>query len=118
MAIENVMNFIKDTHEKPELKRILDKPKSDFDSKDAKLEYVAKEAKKHGYNFTAKDLKAVLEVPESELSDDNLSNVAGGGVIQDAWNGFKKSWDDLDLKGSFAKDGFKGAWKTFKDWIW
>ncbi len=118
MAIENVMNFIKDTHEKPELKRILDKPKSDFDSKDAKLEYVAKEAKKHGYNFTASDLKAVLEVPESELSEDSLSNVAGGGIIKDAWKSAKKSWKTLDLKGSYGKGGFEGAWKTFKKWIW
>lgn len=118
MAIENVMNFIKDTHQKPELKKILDKPKSDFDSKEAKLEYVAKEAKKHGYNFTASDLKAVLEVPESELSDDNLSNVAGGGIIKDAWKKAKDSWKDVKLMDSYNSGGFKGAWETFKNWIW
>ena len=118
MAIENVINFIKDTHQKPELKKILDKPKSDFDSKEAKVEYVAKEAKKHGYNFTVSELKSVLEAPENEFSDDDLSNVAGGGIITDTWKKAKDSWNRLNLKGSYETGGFEGAWKTFKDWIW
>ncbi len=82
MSKENVKKFIQDTHEKPELKKILEKPKTDFDSKEAKMEYVAKEAKKYGYNFTASDMKAVLEDHDSGLSDDDLSNVAGGGVVR------------------------------------
>ena len=78
MSKESVKKFVMDAQEKSELKSIFEKTKSGFDSKEAKREYIAKEAKKYGYTFTADELKTFLVEQSNSLSDDDLGNVAGG----------------------------------------
>lgn len=81
MSKESVKKFITDAQEKTELKDIFEKTKSGFDSKEAKRDYIAKEAKKYGYSFTADELKALLAEQSNSLSDDDLGNVAGGSWV-------------------------------------
>ena len=78
MSKESVKKFVVDAQEKSELKSIFEKTRSGFDSKEAKREYIAKEAKKYGYTFTADELKTFLVEQSHSLSDDDLGNVAGG----------------------------------------
>ena len=78
MSKESVKKFVMDAQEKSELKSIFEKTKSGFDSKEAKREYIAKEARKYGYTFTADELKTFLVEQSHSLSDDDLGNVAGG----------------------------------------
>ena len=78
MSKESVKKFVMDAQEKSELKSIFEKTKSGFDSKEAKREYIAKEARKYGYTFTADELKTFLVEQSNSLSDDDLGNVAGG----------------------------------------
>ena len=81
MSKESVKKFITDAQEKTELKDIFEKTKSGFDSKEARREYIAKEAKKYGYSFTADELKTFLTEQANSLSDDDLGNVAGGSWV-------------------------------------
>jgi predicted ribosomally synthesized peptide with nif11-like leader len=83
MAVENAIEFLKDLEKKPEIKKIIDKAKADFNSKEERREYIAKEAKKHGYNFTANDLETIKKIHNGALSDDDLENVAGGNFVND-----------------------------------
>ena len=84
MAVESAVEFLKDSEKKPEIKKIMDKAKADFNSKEERREYIAKEAKKHGYNFTANDLETIKKVHNGDLSEDDLENVAGGNYLNDA----------------------------------
>lgn len=81
MSKENVKKFVMGAQEKSELRSILEKTKSGFDSKEARREYIATEAKKYGYNFTADELKTFLTEEATNLSDDDLENVAGGSWV-------------------------------------
>lgn len=81
MSKESVKKFIMDAQEKAELKSILEKTKSGTGSKESKREYIAKEAKKYGYSFTADELKTFLTEESNSLSDDDLGNVAGGSWV-------------------------------------
>ncbi len=78
MSKESVKKFIVDAQNKAELKGIFEKTRSGFDSKEEKREYIAKEAKKYGYTFTADELKTFLIEQSQSISDDDLGNVAGG----------------------------------------
>ena len=81
MSKESVKKFTMDAQNKPELKGIFEKTKSGFKSKEAKREYIAKEAKKYGYTFTADELKTFLTEQSQSISDDDLENVAGGSIV-------------------------------------
>lgn len=81
MSKESVKKFVVDAQEKSELKSIFEKTKSGFDSKEAKREYIAKEAKKYGYTFTEDELKEFLVEQSYRLYDNDLGNVAGGSII-------------------------------------
>ncbi len=86
MSKESINKFILDVNERPELSNILEKSKKKFSSNEERFEYVAKEAKKYGYDFTAADMILAMGEHNNSLLDDDLANVAGGGVVRDGAN--------------------------------
>ncbi len=84
MSKQNVLDFFKiienDSILKQKLKAVANK------------EDLLKLAQELGYNFTAEDINAVVEKAESdELNEEELSAIAGGGIIRDAWHDLKKT---------------------------
>jgi predicted ribosomally synthesized peptide with nif11-like leader len=73
MALESAKKFIADAAEDKSLEAKIDK-----ETAGDKLEGIAAAAKELGYDFTAAELKEAA-IGESELSLDELENVAGGG---------------------------------------
>jgi hypothetical protein len=78
MSKESVNEFMLDVSERPELKKILKKSKKKLSSNEDRFEYVAQEAKKYGYDFTASDMILAMGERSSGLLDDDLADVAGG----------------------------------------
>ena len=78
------------------------------DSSRAQIEYVAREAKSHGYDFTADEFLDLFKKSDSksgEILDDDLSDVAGGtGPIYDFCIKVKRGFEDfIDGPPSLAK---------------
>jgi predicted ribosomally synthesized peptide with nif11-like leader len=117
MSVESAVEFLKDFEKKPEIKKIIDKAEADFDSKEARREYISKEAKKHGYNFTANDLETIKKVHNSDFSDDDLENVAGGFGARDAYNGVKQGAEWLYDQGKTGAEWLYDQAKTGVNYI-
>ncbi len=81
MSKKSLQKFINDSQKDKKLKNISEESRKKFASKEERFGYVVEEAKKFGYDFTVDDM---LNEMEENLcygfSDDELSNVSGGGV--------------------------------------
>lgn len=97
MSEESINKFILDVNEKPKLANLLKKSRKNFDSSEERFEYIAKEAKKYGYEFTVSDMMlAMRQRNNSLLDDDDLFNVSGGVAVGKKFdfnnNESKKFW--------------------------
>lgn len=97
MSEESMNKFILDVHERPELANLLKKSRKNFDSSEERFEYIAKEAKKYGYEFTVSDMMLAMgQRNNSLLDDDDLFNVSGGVAVGKRFdfndNESKKFW--------------------------
>lgn len=97
MSKESMSKFISDVQDRPELSNLLKKSRKKFDSNEERFEYVAKEAKRYGYEFTVSDMMLAMgEHNNSLLDDDDLFNVSGGRAVGERFdfnnNESKKFW--------------------------
>ena len=99
MSKESLKKFVKDSGENKELQDILTKGVEIGDSSRAQIEYVVKEARNRGYDFTVAEFLDLFKSSDSksgEIMDDDLANVAGGtGPIYDFCIRVKRGIEDL-----------------------
>ena len=77
MSMEELKRFGADVKENKELQEAAKAAGDD-------AEAITKLANEKGYDFTVEDLKAAKEEAKGELSEEQLDNVAGGGVVVEA----------------------------------
>lgn len=100
MSIENAKQFLLNaTNGNESFKNILKNTFSKFESKDAKLEYVTAKAKELGFDFSPKELDSAFKEMKGKLTQQELSNVAGGANLDDLTDGLaensKNFWNSL-----------------------
>lgn len=88
MSIESAKNFLLNIDVSSEITDIVERTILDQSKKREKLNLIVDEASKRGYNFTLDDLKSAVE-DFSSISDEDLSNIAGGSI---------KNFVKLDMK--------------------
>ena len=87
---ESAKNFLLNFDIGSEVNKMVEKTIKDNNKNKEKLNMMAYEASKHGYNFTVNELKQALE-EISAMSEGDLSNVAGG-TISDSIIGTVKGY--------------------------
>jgi predicted ribosomally synthesized peptide with nif11-like leader len=100
MSVESAKKFISQVNlGQNQFKNIFKNTTSKFESKDAKIEYIAAKAQELGFDFSADDLNQALKELKSKLSPQELANVAGGGNISNLASGLvddaKNFWNSL-----------------------
>ncbi len=91
MSIESAKNFLLNVDVSSEITDVVERTILDNKKKKEKLNMIVDEAGKRGYNFNLDDLKRAVE-DFSSISDEDLSNIAGGSI---------KNFAKLDLKKNF-----------------
>lgn len=92
MSIESAKNFLLNVDVSSEITDIVERTILDQSKKREKLNMIVDEASKRGYNFTLDDLKRAVE-DFSSISDEDLSNIAGGSIKDFAKIDMKKNFD-------------------------
>ena len=99
MSKEDLKKFVKDSAKDKKLQEILEKGGNMINSSKDQIEYVVREAKSHGYDFTVDEFVELFKKSDSksgEIMDDELSDVAGGtGPIYDFCIKVKRGFEDL-----------------------
>ena len=100
MSKESVKKFMEDLINKPEIVEEINKHGANASSEDARLKTICDLAAKKGYKFTLAELKTAMAECGNEMSEDALSNVAGGGWLKNL--GINSA---LNLLSAFANKG-------------
>ena len=99
MSKEDLKRFIKDSAKNKKLQDIFEKRGDPNDSSRAQVEYVVREAKSCGYDFTVDEFIDFFKKTDSksgEIMDADLSDVAGGtGPVYDFCIKVKRGLEDL-----------------------
>ncbi len=104
MSLKDAEKFLEDYQNKTseDINNIFKNINSKFESKDAKLEYIAEKANEMGYSFNSTELMDVIKNNKNILNKDQLLNVVGASSldnlkeeIKDKAKKAKNLWDSL-----------------------
>lgn len=92
MSIDSAKNFLLNVNVGSEITDIVERTILDQRKKKEKLNMIVDEAGKRGYNFTLDDLQRAVE-DFSSISDEDLSDIAGGSIKNFTEMCMKKNMD-------------------------
>jgi predicted ribosomally synthesized peptide with nif11-like leader len=95
--LKNAVEFIKKASEDSALKATLKSAIETAGTRDGEIQAAVKVAKDAGFDISADEMKALVlgvKRQSGELSEDELEQVAGGGVAQDVGAGLDSACND------------------------